>query len=771
MQSLSSTTLLLPLLLALGASAPPQDATPPELALTLGLDEVAVLVAAAEVEARAPSPLRDWLGGELEAESSTALAEAGLLEEGGVTERGRALAAALGAPDLAVQVRRTRLGSLRARWLLAAGDSAWFVQLLGEMSVAVEGPYASASVADLLTSAIQLPDDAPSATLEATLGRIEWLVLQTLAREREAFAALEGEVAAPLGLTAEEISRAMLRPERVEALLDDPQFDLLERWEELDDPARIAPVLDRLVARGLLVQARSDHGPRHGFSETGELLAASALQPPVLIEFLALRPGGSHALLQLGCSPSGVLLVRPRSQPRRFEVEVLPSPEALGAQLTALLESAAPSAADEGVPTPVAGAQPAPTAPTQVGDALRAELERGAFRLHAAQSTTSLWDRGRPDTWSVDSDGDGTIDVEYEDTDGDDEPDFVRVADLPGRPFTRSFVLTEEGWQESNILEAFLEVDFRLPWARKTYHRHDVDVLLNDRVIATLTDALPEGRHRFRIRPQHLNVSIEMATENRVRIESEHLRGGHYVVSTDYRLVLHMSEVSRYVIAQNPADAQRILTERSNLVTAGIDIALYANEWRLDPPAPEQGQAARLIGRVHNDGEETAQGWTLRFTDEGAPEAPPFAEVALEDLPKGRSIVIEAEWTAVAGDRRLAVSALPPEGGVDLRSDNDRVEVAVRAGGDAEAPNLRITEPAADGAVTSTLTLEGTASDDVALARIEVSIDGGRWLAIERSERWQHALELPPGEHAIRVRASDTSGKETTVTRRVEVAQ
>jgi hypothetical protein len=78
------------------------------------------------------------------------------------------------------------------------------------------------------------------------------------------------------------------------------------------------------------------------------------------------------------------------------------------------------------------------------------------------------------------------------------------------------------------------------------------------------------------------------------------------------------------------------------------------------------------------------------------------------------------------------------------------------------------------------VTVSGTATDqDSRIARIEFSVDGGDWKQVfpddaifdSLTEKFHFdALDLPPGEHAITVRASDSQrnvsvGKIIAITR------
>lgn len=89
---------------------------------------------------------------------------------------------------------------------------------------------------------------------------------------------------------------------------------------------------------------------------------------------------------------------------------------------------------------------------------------------------------------------------------------------------------------------------------------------------------------------------------------------------------------------------------------------------------------------------------------------------------------------------------------------------------DATNPSVAITSPA-DGAVLSApvATVTGTASDDVALGRVELSLDGTTWTLASGATAWSSTVTLAEGPNTIRARATDTSGNEATASRGLTV--
>ncbi|MBI4416757.1 MAG: fibronectin type III domain-containing protein [Euryarchaeota archaeon] len=90
-------------------------------------------------------------------------------------------------------------------------------------------------------------------------------------------------------------------------------------------------------------------------------------------------------------------------------------------------------------------------------------------------------------------------------------------------------------------------------------------------------------------------------------------------------------------------------------------------------------------------------------------------------------------------------------------------EVTVVAGADTTDPTVAIVSPP-NGATlaTTTVTVTGTASDDVGLAVVELSTDGVTWAPAEGLESWSGTLTLRPGSNTIRALATDLAGNTAT---------
>jgi len=89
---------------------------------------------------------------------------------------------------------------------------------------------------------------------------------------------------------------------------------------------------------------------------------------------------------------------------------------------------------------------------------------------------------------------------------------------------------------------------------------------------------------------------------------------------------------------------------------------------------------------------------------------------------------------------------------------------------DTVPPTVGITFPQDGGSLQSTtVTLTGTASDDVAVAKVEVSLDRTMWVVAGGTTSWTATLTLREGPNTITARATDTSGNVATATVTVSV--
>jgi len=90
---------------------------------------------------------------------------------------------------------------------------------------------------------------------------------------------------------------------------------------------------------------------------------------------------------------------------------------------------------------------------------------------------------------------------------------------------------------------------------------------------------------------------------------------------------------------------------------------------------------------------------------------------------------------------------------------------------DSDPPDIEITGPMASDIVPKLeFQVEGTATDNSAVARVEVSVDGGKWVLANGTDKWSVTVSVPKdGFHNISARAFDALNNSATAQVTVEV--
>lgn len=87
----------------------------------------------------------------------------------------------------------------------------------------------------------------------------------------------------------------------------------------------------------------------------------------------------------------------------------------------------------------------------------------------------------------------------------------------------------------------------------------------------------------------------------------------------------------------------------------------------------------------------------------------------------------------------------------------------VESGPDTTPPAITITSPSNESTLnTTSVTVTGSASDNVALQSVELSTDGTTWWPTTGQSSWSATVRIPLGSHNIYARATDTAGNRET---------
>ena len=139
-----------------------------------------------------------------------------------------------------------------------------------------------------------------------------------------------------------------------------------------------------------------------------------------------------------------------------------------------------------------------------------------------------------------------------------------------------------------NVTEAALLLQFGLREARWDYRPYDAWVSVNDVVVATFDNAIPEGRYLYRLNPYQVFTATGRPAPNRLAIHSWHMNVGHYATSNHYQLIVRTAWSDQYAFAADEDEVRRIVQPEVNHDRP--DLAVLANALKLPVKPPESGR-------------------------------------------------------------------------------------------------------------------------------------------------------------------------------------
>lgn len=369
---------------------------------------------------------------------------------------------------------------------------------------------------------------------------------------------------------------------------------------------------------------------------------------------------------------------------------------------------------------------------------------------------------GRADRWSQKDELEGILWI-GNDTSGDGQIDFVQADVWWDGQIDYSAFHTDEGWEQTNLVEAWLEMDLSLPWSRSTYEKHDLQMLLNGQPMGGFTDQIPEGNYSFKLPPSALKFTdAGVPGENVVELRTEHLRGGHYVVGSAFDLKTRLTSAQVWSAASSQEEAREQVLGREDLAMDQPDFSVSSGALQLQgPEEPKVGDELTISVPLRNLGAVGVQDVPVALMrSHPGGKSVELARQWIEDVPLVGETLVTFPWTAGAGDHTLSVVVDPDNELGDWSTDNNVALINVQVAGDDAQPELTL-EGLDAGAILndSLFSLQAQARDDAGIARLEAAIDDGLWQDIPATDG-QGTIKglLQPGRHQVRVRATDTSG-------------
>lgn len=397
--------------------------------------------------------------------------------------------------------------------------------------------------------------------------------------------------------------------------------------------------------------------------------------------------------------------------------------------------------------------------------ALRPESVDWRHREHPEDSDQD----GRPDRWSQQI---GDTRWVGEDTDGDAAIDFVHADIGMDGAFEYSAWLNNGRWHPTNLVEAWLEMGFSLPWNRASYQPHDAEIVLNDVVIGRLKDAIPDGNYAFRIPPRALKFAAGgQPGDNRVGIRSQHLRGGHYVVNSDFRFKFRLTATPVWMVAKTAAQARANAERQAGVSLAAADFSVSAADMRfIGPKAPKAGDDMQIEFSLRNLGAAAPAEVPVvlsRTLPNGTREE--LARIAPDHIALDTPTRLQIPFKARGG--QLTVTVDPERVFADSDRNNNSGSLFLQVAGDDKPPELQVQSPVdAQQLADGSLKLTAQAQDEQGIASLSIAIDGGLWQDLDAKDgAVSRDLLLQPGSHRLQIKAVDFADSSVVVQRQVQV--
>lgn len=392
-----------------------------------------------------------------------------------------------------------------------------------------------------------------------------------------------------------------------------------------------------------------------------------------------------------------------------------------------------------------------------------------------AVEKASRYSKDKIDWWLVKEESDGvTYTIIGEDTDGDGRVDFIHADTEGSGRIDFSAYLREDEWVMTNLIEAWLEVNFSLPWSRSSYKRHNVDIFFNETRVASFIDELPEGHYCFPIPPRAIYFPQDKCTENRIQIKSEHLRGGHYVVNNDFQILYRMTEVDTFLVAGTREEAEKKVYDTPGFRYKGFDLSVNSNDISISKQGElAPGEKVEITANICNLGMDPAKDVVVALLQSPVESGSSIraASVTIPEVSLYGSQKVRFEWTAVPGEQCLQVVIDPDNILEDNSCFNNKALLVVRVSGKDTPPQLEIKYPEEGKKYDNPVVrLEGQGLDESGISRMEYRVDGGLWIERKGTDKISEDISIQPGSHTIFFRAVDCAGNQAEASRNIVVS-
>ena len=428
-----------------------------------------------------------------------------------------------------------------------------------------------------------------------------------------------------------------------------------------------------------------------------------------------------------------------------------------------------------------AGLDPVTGEPADIADARRAArrlvgqyLSGGTVDWSRGTKAQDTDRDGKPDRWTV---IDSLNQTQWfgRDTDGDGHVDFAQADVGMDGEIDHSSLLEDGKWRSTNLLDAWLEMNFSIPKHRSRYQPHDLDLIVNGRIVGQLQQTIPEGNYRFPLSPTALAWTEDgSVADNRLEIQSHFLNFAHYAISSDFQLKTRLLGTDTFMVGTSREDALKRLYESDpGFSTDEPDFSLSSEDLVITPLEDiQKGDPVTLTGTVRNLGVGTCESLQIGlFLAVPGTEGQEMERLTIAPPGMMTKKTFKFVWAAAPGSHSLRVVVDPDNLIGEMNRKNNAAIVNLAVPGDDTPPSLSVLSPE-DGMVTSSgqVDLLAQATDDTGVIGVEVIVDGGAAQPLYRTgDGFAGTVQLQSGRHSLRLRAMDSGSQYAQETLQVRV--
>ncbi len=225
----------------------------------------------------------------------------------------------------------------------------------------------------------------------------------------------------------------------------------------------------------------------------------------------------------------------------------------------------------------------------------------------------------------------------------------------------------------------YLSLNFKLPWARRVYNKHNVKIFFNGWLIGNLQKIIPQGNMMFPINPRILNYHKNTSSINRVTIKTKHFNPAHYLATSTVRLISDLTFMEEYVFANSQQEADELLASRKEYNHIYPDLGIYVDGKTKVPSAPKDGEDIKLSIKIWNIGQAATSKARVEIFGGKNSVSKPFSDKFLlfqkkiKPLKPGESLDLSLPFTYWSGLERIHMRVISKEEDFNFENNTHKI--------------------------------------------------------------------------------------------------